>query len=111
MTPEETQSALRVANLIAATKNFVDALQDQGVESYVIGYALSEDPEGQGMTKIAGSATLVLNMVAAVIKCMRPGDFKNLLAVMLSGDFFEDQRVAIGIGKKPTSEPKKELLN
>ena len=102
MTPEETQAALRIANLVAATKNFVDALHDQGVQSYIIGYALTEDPEGQGMTKIEGSATLVLNMVAAILKGMRPADFKNLLAVMLAGDYFEGHRQQIGMGKKPT---------
>jgi hypothetical protein len=107
MTPEQPQDALaqakdvlRTANLIAATKIFVDALHGQGVQSYVIGYALNEDPEGQGMTKIEGSATLILNLVASVVKGMRPADFKNLLAVMLAGDYFAEHREAIGLGKK-----------
>jgi hypothetical protein len=100
MTPEEAQADLRTANLIAATKNFVDTLHDQGVESYIIGYALNEDPEGQGMTQIEGSATLILNLVASVVKGMRPADFKNLLAVMIAGDYFAEHREAIGLGKK-----------
>lgn len=100
MTPEESQDALRTANLIAATKIFVEALHGEGVKSYVIGYALNEDPEGQGMTKIEGSATLVLNLVASVLKSMRPVDFKNLLAVMVAGDYFEDHREKIGWPKK-----------
>ena len=96
----QAKDVLRTANLIAATKIFVEALRGQGVESYVIGYALTEDPEGQGMTKIEGSATLVLNLIASVVKSMRPEDFKNLLTVMIAGDYFEAHREAIGIGKR-----------
>lgn len=100
MTPEEAQDVVHTANLIAATKIFVEALHAEGVQSYVIGYALNEDPEGQGMTKIEGSATLVLNLIACVVKGMRPEDFKNLLAVMLVGDFFRDQRKAVGMRER-----------
>ena len=105
MTPEEALEVARTANLIAATKIFVEALHTEGVRSYVIGYALTEDPEGQGMTKIEGSATLVLNLIASVVKGMRPEDFKNLLTVMLAGDYFADHREAIGMGKR-RAEPK-----
>ena len=100
MTPEEAQDVVHTANLIAATKIFVEALHAEGVQSYVIGYALNEDPEGQGMTKIEGSATLVLNLIASVVKGMRPEDFKNLLTVMIAGHYFEAHREAIGIGKR-----------
>lgn len=100
MTPEEAQAISRVSNLVAATKNYVDALHDQGVQSYVIGYALNEDPEGQGMTKIEGSATLILNLVASIVKGMRPADFKYLLALMMAGDYFSEHREAIGLVKK-----------
>lgn len=100
MTPEEALEVARTANLIAATKIFVEALHTEGVRSYVIGYALTEDPEGQGMTKIEGNATLVLNLIASVVKGMRPADFKNLLAVMLVGDYFEAHRDALGMPKR-----------
>jgi hypothetical protein len=110
MTTEEAQDVLRTANLIAATKIFVDALHDHGIQSYVIGYALNEDPEGQGMTKIEGNATLVLNLIASVVKGMRPEDFKNLLGVMMFGDYFSDQRAKIGMVDK-VPDGKKDLVN
>ena len=110
MTPEEAKEVARVANLVAASKIYVEALHDLGVRSYVIGYALDEDPEGQGMTKIEGNATLVLNLIASVVKGMRPEDFKNLLGVMMFGDYFSDQRAKIGMVDK-VPDGKKDLVN
>jgi hypothetical protein len=110
VTPEEAQAGVRDSALIAVTAQFVESLKALGIQSYVIGYALNEDPEGQGMTKIEGNATLVLNLIASVVKGMRPEDFKNLLGVMMFGDYFSDQRAKIGMVDKPR-ETNKERVN
>ena len=91
-TPDDAAAGVRHSALIAATQHFIESLKALGVESVVIGYALTEDPQGQGVTKIVGNNTLILNLIASIIKGMRPVDFKNLLTVMLKGEYFSSHR-------------------
>jgi len=110
LTPDEAQAGVRDSALIAVTAQFVESLKALGIKSYVIGYALTEDPEGQGVSKIEGSATLILNLLASILRGMRAEDFKRILGLMMFGDYFEEQRKRIGmVPKQP--EAKKELVN
>lgn len=92
MTPDERQAGVRDSALIAATETFVSSLKALGVETFIIGYAIQENPKGEGVTRLAGNATIVLNLLCAVIKALRPEDFHNLALEMLGGKYFEAQR-------------------
>ena len=103
MSAQDDQEKLRIANIIASAKNFADQLKDQGVSSYVLSVALSENPEGDGHCRMEGNSTLILNMVGAQVKALRPEDFKRLIGVMMFGDYFWEQREAIGMNHPPAN--------
>lgn len=89
---DDDKPTVRDAALFAVTQQFVEALHDLGVDTFVIGYALSDDPNGQGLSKVGGNSTLVLNLLASLIKGLLPEDFKRLQAVMQYGDYFRESR-------------------
>lgn len=82
------------------------ALTALGVKSFTVGYALSEDPEGEGVVVMQGTSTLLLNLIGAMIHRLLPADFHNLLVLMMAGDYFAGHR-----GEKKEQPAKKAMVN
>ena len=103
MTQEQTQDTLRKSNLAAATKIFVDALEANGVITYLVGYSLDDNPQGIGMLKMFGSSTILLNLIATIIHRSRPDEFRQLFLAMLSSDYYAAHREAAGMAGPPVA--------
>jgi hypothetical protein len=102
---EDNKATLRDATLEAVTRHFVESLQALGIQTFLIAYALSEDPQGQGLSKVAGNSTLILNLIASIIKGLTPEDFKRLQIVMQSSSYFAESRGDKPKQQEPESNP------
>jgi hypothetical protein len=99
-TPEQIEEERR--NTIGKVAEYlILALQMAGVHSLIIGISVDDSPEGLGYTKIIGAAPVALNLLAALIKRLRPEDFHALLLQMRHGDYFAELR---GDTIKPTGK-------
>ena len=105
MTAKNPQHTAHESHLAEATKQYIDSLTALGVKTFVVGYALSDDPEGEGVVIMQGTSMPLLNLIGATIQRFIPQDFHNLLVLMQASDFFAANR---GEKSKPA---KKELVN
>jgi hypothetical protein len=90
--PPEIDPAEKERRLQMVVQYLVSALQTAGVETLVIGLSVDDSPQGAGLVKVVGNATLCLNLVAALIHALRPEDFHPLLLNMLHGEYFAELR-------------------
>ena len=105
MTAKNQQSTLHESHIAAATQQYIASLTAMGVNSFTVGSALSEDPEGEGVVVMQGTSTMLLNLIGAMVHRLVPGDFHTLLMLMTAGEYFAESR---GEKKQPA---KKEMVN
>jgi len=97
---------LHESHIAEATQQYIASLTALGVKSFIVGYALTEDPEGDGLVVMQGTSTMLMNLICGMIHRLVPDDFHNLLAVLLSGDYFSTHR-----GEKKEQPTKKAMVN
>jgi hypothetical protein len=82
------------------TNHYLEALAELSVYGIVIGVALHEEDNHDALVKVVGPATDALNLAAAIVKMLRPEDFRNLLLVMQNSDYFATARGVIEMTPK-----------
>lgn len=89
---EEQLKELRAIGIRGLCQHFIEALKSLGVNTMILGVSLDDSPGGEGIYTPIGDATIVLNLVGAIMKTLRPEDFHNMLLAMQSSPYFAESR-------------------
>jgi hypothetical protein len=93
---DKSKFNLHEIHIAKATQQYMESLRVLGVNSFIVGYSLSESEEGEGVAHMEGRSPIVLHLIGALIHGLCPEDFHALLAVMTAGDYYAKNR-----GEKP----------
>ena len=102
---EVAKDMTREEAIALVTLAWLEAIQELGVSSYVMGIPMNESATGHGALHVAGKAPLILNLMAGLIHQLLPQDFENLRVEMNEGAYFQAHRAIAKLPPMPEGKP------